>query len=80
TFNVVIFVDRSEGGGSISNGSMEIMLHRRTLNDDSLGVGEPLNETAYGQGLVVRGRHILILETPEASAGYHRVAAQRLYM
>ncbi|CAF1668432.1 unnamed protein product [Rotaria magnacalcarata] len=77
---LTVLTDRSEGGGSISNGSMEIMLHRRTLNDDSLGVGEPLNETAYGQGLVVRGRHILILETPEASAGYHRVAAQRLYM
>jgi lysosomal alpha-mannosidase len=43
-------------------------------------VGEPLNETAYGEGLVVRGRHILLLEPPALSAGYHRVASQRMYM
>jgi lysosomal alpha-mannosidase len=56
------------------------MLHRRTLNDDSLGVGEPLNELAFGQGLVVRGKHLLIVEQPVSSALLHRVSAQRLYM
>jgi lysosomal alpha-mannosidase len=56
------------------------MLHRRTLFDDSLGVGEPLNETAFGAGLVVRGRHLLIVEAPSASAAIHRVSAQRLFM
>lgn len=76
----MIRADRSEGGGSIQDGSMEIMIHRRTLYDDSLGVGEPLNETAFGQGLVVRGRHLLIAERPEASALLHRVGSQRLYM
>ncbi|CAF5008610.1 unnamed protein product, partial [Rotaria sp. Silwood1] len=30
------------------------MLHRRTVYDDSEGVDEPLNETAFGKGLVVR--------------------------
>lgn len=62
------------------DGSVEIMLHRRILHDDFLGVGEALNETAYGQGLVVRGRHSLILETPTTSARIHRVSAQRIYM
>ena len=75
-----VSVDRSEGGGSIRDGSVEVMVHRRTLNDDSLGVGEPLSETAFGTGLVVRGRHILIAETPAASALYHRVGSQRLFM
>ncbi|CAF4891977.1 unnamed protein product [Rotaria sp. Silwood1] len=75
-----VLTDRSEGGGSIQDGSIEIMLHRRTLNDDSLGVGEPLNETAYGEGLVVRGRHLLIVEPPASSARYHRVGSQRLFM
>ena len=59
-----MIVDRSEGGGSIQDGSIEVMVHRRTLYDDSLGVGEPLNETAFGEGLVVRGKHVLILESP----------------
>ena len=56
------------------------MVHRRTLYDDALGVGEPLNETAYGTGLVVRGKHLLIIESPESSAVLHRVASQNFYM
>jgi lysosomal alpha-mannosidase len=56
------------------------MLHRRLLHDDSRGVREPLNETAFGEGLVIRGRHILIVEPPASSALYHRVGSQRLYM
>ena len=75
-----LVVDRSEGGGSIRDGSIEVMVHRRTLYDDALGVGEPLNETAFGEGLVVRGKHVLILESPENSAAKHRVAAQNMYM
>jgi hypothetical protein len=62
------------------DGSVELMLHRRTLYDDSLGVAEPINETAYGKGLVIRGKHFLIVEPPEKSAFYHRPAAQNLYM
>jgi lysosomal alpha-mannosidase len=56
------------------------MVYRRTLHDDALGVGEPLNETAFGQGLVVRGKHFLILEPPANSALIHRVGAQQLFM
>jgi lysosomal alpha-mannosidase len=73
-------IDRSEGGGSIRDGSVEIMVHRRLLYDDARGVGEPLNEVAYGDGLVVRGKHILIVEPPASSALYHRVGSQRLFM
>jgi lysosomal alpha-mannosidase len=77
---LTVLTDRSEGGGSIRDGSIEVMVHRRTLHDDALGVGEPLNETAFGTGLVVRGKHQLIVEAPNASADVHRVTAQQLYM
>ena len=50
-----MLTDRSQGGTSMNDGEMEIMVHRRLLYDDAFGVGEPLNESAYGQGLVVRG-------------------------
>ena len=62
------------------DGSIEIMVHRRILHDDSLGVGEPLNETAYGKGLVVTGKHILLVARPEDSARLHRIGAQQLFM
>jgi len=38
-------VDRPEGGSSLRNGAIELMLHRRILHDDDRGVNEPLNET-----------------------------------
>ena len=76
----LVFLDRSEGGSSIHDGSVEIMLHRRILHDDGLGVGEPLNEMAFGTGLVVRGKQYLIVDSPATSAHVHRVASQQLFM
>ncbi len=73
-------IDRSEGGGSIYDGSIEIMVHRRILHDDGLGVREPLNETAYGTGLVVSGKHIILVDQPSDSARLHRIGAQELFM
>lgn len=32
-----------------------IKVHRRLLHDDAFGVGEALNESAYGNGLIARG-------------------------
>jgi lysosomal alpha-mannosidase len=64
----------------MKSGSVEIMVHRRLLHDDQRGVKEFLNETAYGQGLVVRGRHLLIVEQPQFSALIHRVRSQEFFM
>ncbi|GIY01663.1 lysosomal alpha-mannosidase, partial [Caerostris darwini] len=72
--------DRSQGGSSIKNGSIELMVHRRLLHDDAFGVGEALNESAFGQGLVVAGSHFLSFGNISSAASKHRPLAQQLYM
>lgn len=39
---------------------MFIQIHRRLLSADGFGLDEPLNEIAYGHGVVARGQHYLI--------------------
>merc|ERR1719474_1095230 len=56
-----VIVDRSQGGSSMQDGCIELMLHRRLLDDDAKGVGEALNERAFGTGLVATGKHTLLL-------------------
>ena len=53
--------DRSQGGASLRDGELELMIHRRLLHDDAFGVNEALNEEAFGQGLAARGRHYVSL-------------------
>lgn len=78
---LTVLTDRSEGGGSLESGTMELLVHRRLLYDDHFGVGEPLNETgADGQGLVVRGKQLALLDTIEDSPALHRSLALRMYM
>lgn len=69
-----VFVDRAEGGGSVQNGSIEIMLHRRGTKDDMLGVGEPLDEMGSDRlPLIVRGKHHLLLDKVGPSTHFHRM-------
>ena len=77
-----LMVDRAEGGTSRQSGQMELMIHRRLFNDDAFGVGEALNETAFGEGLVVRGKHSLVpcLDTEEACDLQSRLQAERILM
>ena len=56
---VTVISDRSQGGSSLAQGELELMVHRRCLNDDGFGVGEALMEEAYGTGLVARGQHFI---------------------
>ncbi|XP_069684640.1 lysosomal alpha-mannosidase-like isoform X2 [Periplaneta americana] len=54
-----VLTDRSQGASSVTDGEVELMVHRRLLHDDAFGVGEALNETAFGRGLVAIGKHWL---------------------
>ncbi|VDP78211.1 unnamed protein product [Echinostoma caproni] len=57
-----VYPDRAEGGTSLVDGQIELMLHRRILSDDYLGMGETLAENGIdGKGLIVRGKHIIRL-------------------
>lgn len=56
-----VITDRAQGGSSLEEGHLELMVHRRLLHDDAFGVGEALNETAFDKGLVARGNHYVFL-------------------
>nr|CAB3263606.1 lysosomal alpha-mannosidase-like [Phallusia mammillata] len=80
-FQLTVLNDRSQGGASLSDGSLELMLHRRLLVDDKRGVGEPLNETGqFGDGLIVRGKQLILLDTIQASGAQQRLLAEEMYM
>lgn len=67
--------DRAQGGSSLRDGQLELMVHRRTLADDNAGVNEPLDETDQGispyppygntqrkgKGIIIRGTHHLVV-------------------
>ena len=62
---VSILVDRAQAGGSMAPGQMDLMVHRRITADDRRGVGEPLLEPGqFGDGLMVRGRHLVVVGKP----------------
>ncbi|XP_058677472.1 lysosomal alpha-mannosidase [Ammospiza caudacuta] len=76
---LTVLTDRSQGGSSLQDGSLELMVHRRLLHDDNRGLEEALDEPgADGRGLVVRGRHLVLLDTVEASPEQHRPRAQEM--
>lgn len=58
---LAVLLDRSEGGASMSDGELEIMVHRRLMSDDAFGVGEALNEP--GMYFIIKFIRFLILKT-----------------
>ncbi|XP_029840933.2 lysosomal alpha-mannosidase [Ixodes scapularis] len=59
---MTVFPDRPQGGTSLHNGEIELMLHRRLQYDDSFGVEEPLNEMGVdSEGLIAKGKHLVFL-------------------
>ncbi|XP_039250452.2 lysosomal alpha-mannosidase-like [Styela clava] len=76
-----ILTDRSQGGSSLFNGTLELMMHRRLFGDDAKGVGEPLNETGqFDDGLIVRGKHFILVDSLSDAAKHHRLLAEEIYM
>jgi lysosomal alpha-mannosidase len=81
TRQLTLVTDRSQGGSSIHDGSIEVMLHRRIFMDDSLGVGEPLDEIGVNlRGLIAKGKQYLFFNKSEESARWHRDKAHKINM
>ena len=77
---LTVLTDRAQGASSVHDGQLELMVHRRHLVDDGLGVGEPLNEKDDNDiGIVVRGRHYVQLENVDEAAKYSRLLAKELF-
>ena len=84
--SLAVVVDRSQGGSSLANGCVEIMIHRRTLTDDARGVGEAMNETVggmtpyppygngerVGDGIIIKAKHRVMIGKGNAGASLAR--------
>ncbi|XP_014501898.1 probable alpha-mannosidase At5g13980 isoform X1 [Vigna radiata var. radiata] len=78
-----ILVDRAVGGSSIMDGQLELMVHRRLLEDDSRGVAEALNETVCIHntctGLTVLGKYYFRIDPVGEGARWRRSFGQEIY-
>lgn len=79
-----VLVDRATGGASIKDGEIELMLHRRTIFDDSRGVGEALDEIVCAdkkscEGLTIRGSYYVNVHKLGAGSRWRRTAGQEIY-
>ncbi|XP_050072465.1 lysosomal alpha-mannosidase-like [Anopheles maculipalpis] len=77
--------DRAQGGSSLVDGQLELMVHRRLLRDDRFGVGEALNETQFNTGLVARGKHWLVfgsshIDTTPTQAAKERFLQNKVHL
>jgi len=78
---MAIFTDRAQGGGSLVDGALELMVHRRITHDDSRGVMEALDEPGVdGKGLIARGTHTVVLSGRGAGAGPQKAAQQAVLL
>lgn len=68
---MTVLPDSSQGTASLHDGEIELMVHRRLVEDDGCGLGEALNDTS-----VVRGRHWVHLGT----SGWPRMRQQALQL
>ena len=65
----------------MEDGQLELMVHRRIVQDDGRGVAEPLDERGqFGDGLIIRGKHYLMVDTIEKSASLHRTLGEQFML
>uniref|UniRef100_A0AAG5DR73 Alpha-mannosidase n=1 Tax=Anopheles atroparvus TaxID=41427 RepID=A0AAG5DR73_ANOAO len=76
-YRMSLLNDRAQGGSSLKDGQLELMVHRRLLRDDAFGVGEALNETQFGAGLVARGKHWLFFGSSQKDVSPTLYAKER---
>ncbi|XP_022230107.2 lysosomal alpha-mannosidase-like [Drosophila obscura] len=78
---LVLLNDRAQGGASLANGQLEMLLHRRLMFNDGGGVGEALNEEQYGKGLIARGKLFLVLNSiKKGNTLAERLAEKELHL
>ncbi|KAL6653701.1 hypothetical protein ACP70R_008625 [Stipagrostis hirtigluma subsp. patula] len=82
-YELSVLVDRAVGASSIQDGQIEIMLHRRIIQDDGKGVGEALNEAVCVaqdcRGLMARGTYYVNVEKLGHGAQWRRTFGQQVY-
>ncbi|OQR73107.1 lysosomal alpha-mannosidase-like [Tropilaelaps mercedesae] len=73
--------DRPQGGSSLKDGMIELMVHRRLQYDDGFGVEEPLDELGIDrQGLIAKGKiFIYIDEIANAQRRMKHLANEQVY-
>ncbi len=72
-------VDRAQGGSSLKEGHLEVMVHRRLTYFDIYGLGEALDEVAHGRGLIVRGTQYVTLSDIDKARVMTTSLSQDLY-
>lgn len=78
---VTLLPDRSEGGTSLVDGVVDLAVHRRLTMDDGFGMDEALNEPGEdGRGLVVRGKHRLVVADIQESVRQMRMMSKSLHL
>ncbi|XP_063226976.1 lysosomal alpha-mannosidase-like [Bacillus rossius redtenbacheri] len=70
---MAVLTDRAQGGSSLQDGQIELMLHRRLNTDDGLGVDEFLDDREPA-----RGKHYVVLGESSADSSPSLAARQRL--
>lgn len=74
---LTVMPDRCQGGSSLKDGRLEMMVHRRLLRDDGFGVEQPLNEPGEDhRGLIARGRHYVIVDDIRTSVQKMRILSK----